>query len=310
MNPKLLLISAAVLFGSATAMLVLVAYKLIDRAPTAISTGGTSMRRAFRRTLALKRSALFRLSLPWIALVTLLTRRLSFEPLLAYIRLPYAQAGFPGGLEDDEVVSLGLILGVLLSIFIGFSATVFGGFSITFLGLLGMPLGFILLVNSLKNEARRREVAILQAMPYLLDLLVLMLRGGTSISVALQRVNEDFRDHPLGDELGQVLAEIEVGSARAIAFQRLAERLKISDLSALSDTIVQSEELGWPLADTLERLSDRLASERILRAQSRAGAAGVLVMLPSTLVLVSAVLLLFGPFIVRMLIHGLGVEPK
>jgi tight adherence protein C len=304
----LLLASACLLFGSATAMLVLVAYRLLEAQPADTISGGTSIRRQFRRSLALQRSSAYRFTLPFVGLITPLTRRLSLEPLLNYVRDPYAQAGYPGGFEDDEVVALGLLIGVGVSIFVGVSATIFGGFALTFVGLLGMPIGFLLLVTSLKNEAKRREIAILQAMPYMLDLLVLMLRGGTSVSIALQRVNEDFKNHPLGDELGQVLAEIEVGSNRAAAFTRLAERLKIQDLSALADTIVQSEELGWPLAETLERLSDRLAAERILRAQSRAGAAGVLVMLPSTLVLVSAVLMLFGPFVTRLLIRGLGIK--
>ena len=67
--------------------------------------------------------------------------------------------------------------------------------------------------------------------------------------------------------------------------------MKSNDIAALADAIVQSEELGWPLADTLERQADRMAAERILQAQSKAGAAGVLVMIPSTLVLLAAIIL-------------------
>jgi hypothetical protein len=88
----------------------------------------------------------------------------------------------------------------------------------------------------------------------------------------------------------------------------MADRLKIPDITSLGDAIVQSEELGWPLADTLERLADRINAERILNAQATAGAAGVYVMLPSTLVLMSAVLLLFAPFVVRYLVTGTLVD--
>ena len=63
-------------------------------------------------------------------------------------------------------------------------------------------------------------------------------------------------DHPVGEELGQVLAEMDMGSpARAEAFRRFAARLAIQDVTSLADAIVQSEELGWPLADTLEHLA-------------------------------------------------------
>jgi tight adherence protein C len=145
-------------------------------------------------------------------------------------------------------------------------------------------------------------------MPYALDLLVLMLRSGTSLRIALGRVIEDYQAHSLGIELGQVIAEIDVGSPRPEAFKKMADRLKIPDITSLVDAIVQSEELGWPLADTLERLADRINAERILNAQATAGAAGVYVMLPSTLVLMSAVLLLFAPFIVRYLVTGTIVQ--
>src|SRR5205814_7600162 len=141
-------------------------------------------------------------------------------------------------------------------------------------------------------------------LPYVLDLLVLMLRSGTSMRIALSRIIDDYNRHPIGIEFGQVLAEIDVGSPRTEAFKKMAERLKIPDITALVDSISQSEELGWPLADTLERLADRINAERVLRAQAAAGAAGVYVMLPSTLVLLAAVLLLFAPFIVSYIVTG------
>lgn len=267
-----------------------------------------SMRRAEMRELAYAGSPAFRMSLPWLDLISSLTTRLDLSFLRDYIRTPYSRAGYPGGLDDDEVVSLGILIGLGVSLFLAFTFFVFFGPLWIILGLFGIPLGFLVLITQLKSQAAEREIKILQAMPYLLDLLVLMLRSGTSLRIALSRVVEDYRTHPIGVELGQVLAEMDVGSSRAEAFRKLAARLKIQDLSALADAIVQSEELGWPLAETLERLGDRLSSERVLRAEAKAGAAGVLVMLPSTLVLAAAVLLLFSPIIVKLLRTGTLID--
>lgn len=171
-----------------------------------------------------------------------------------------------------------------------------------------LPLGFLGVVSSLKTRADARRLQILRVMPYVLDLMVLILRSGTSMSIALQRVVADYSDHPVGDELGQVLAEMEMGSTRVEALRRLAERVDGADIAALADSIVQSEELGWPLADTLARQADRMAAERVLQAQAKAGTAGVMVMIPSTLVLMAAVLLLFGPMIVRFLQGGMKLK--
>ena len=98
-----------------------------------------------------------------------------------------------------------------------------------------------------------------------------------------------------------MLAEMEMGSDRQDAFEGLLQRVPLEDVRQVVDNIVQAEELGWPLADTLKRLSDRVANERVLRAEETAGRASVMVMLPSTLILAAVVLILFGPIIVRAL---------
>jgi tight adherence protein C len=262
------------------------------------------MRRAEMRQQALAASPLFRWTLPFISSLSATVNSLGLEPLRQYIHDPYVRAGYPGGLDDDEVVAAGALLSGVFTLAIGFVVVTLLGPALAWLALLGLPLGMVALVAHLKSRGDERETEIMRALPYALDLLVLMLRSGTSLRIALARVIDDYRRHPLGIELGQVLAEIDVGSPRAEAFRKMAERLKIPDITSLVDAIVQSEELGWPLADTLERLADRINAERVLRAQAAAGAAGVYVMLPSTLVLLSAILLLFAPFIVLYLVTG------
>jgi tight adherence protein C len=308
----ILKLMAAVLFGAAVAFLTFAAWTLMQRQRGARAASGepVSMRRAEMRQQAITGNAMFRGALPWISLIAGSVQRLGLEPLRQYVHGPYVRAGYPGGLDDDELVATGVLLSILFTCGIGFVVVALFGFGFAWLALAGIPLGFMALVAHLKSRAKEREIQILRALPYALDLLVLMLRSGTSLRIALGRVIEDYQrmpeggPHPIAVEVGQVIAEIDVGSPRAEAFRKLAERLKIPDITSLTDAIVQSEELGWPLADTLERLADRISAERILRAQATAGAAGVYVMVPSTLVLLSAVLLLFAPFIVLYLVTG------
>ncbi len=297
--------AAAGLFGGAVILMALAAWYLIQR-HRAIRSGSTltSMRRAEMRQIALSESALFGFLLPLISSIGVTVTRVGLEPLRQYIHDPYVRAGYPGGLDDDEVVATGVLLAGAFTLALAFIIMALFGLAFAWIALIGIPLGFVALVAHLQNKADERQVLIMRALPYSLDLLVLMLRSGTSMRIALARVIEDYTKHPLGMELGQVVAEIDVGAHRAEAFKKMAERLKIPDITSLVDAIVQSEELGWPLADTLERLADRINSERILRAQATAGAAGVYVMLPSTLVLLAAVLLLFAPFIVTYLVTG------
>jgi len=302
---NLMKFAAAGLFGGAVLLLALAAWYLVQR-QRAIRGGTTltSMRRAEMRQIALNESPLFRFGLPLFSSLAGTVNRLGLDPLRQYIHDPYVRAGYPGGLDDDEVVAAGVLMAGVCTLGVAFVVTAIFGIAFAWIGLVGIPLGFMALVAHLQNKGEERQIEIMRALPYTLDLLVLMLRSGTSMRIALARVIEDYSRHPLGIELGQVLAEIDVGAHRADAFKKMAERLKIPDITSLVDAIVQSEELGWPLADTLERLADRISAERVLRAQATAGAAGVYVMLPSTLVLLSAVLLLFAPFIVSYIVTG------
>jgi len=301
---QILKMLAALMFGTAVLMFGLVAYRLIAGGATR-TAGIMSLRREDMRRRALRRSPVFRMSLPLITVMAGTVGRLGLDPIRNYLQEPYVRAGYPGGLDDDELVAVAVLMAMLFTLIILMIALTLFGPGWVWLALLGPPMGVVAVASHLKSVASERETAILQSMPYVLDLMVLMLRSGTSLRIALQRVVADFDEHPLGVELGQVLAEIDVGASRADSFRKMAERLKIQDLTALVDAIVQSEELGWPLAETLERLADRLSSERQLRAQAAAGAAGVYVMLPSTLVLLSAVILLFSPIIVRFMRGGL-----
>ncbi len=297
---------AAGMFGVAVAMLALAAWSLLVRQRTigAARAVGVSLRREEMRQAAAENSLLFRLFLPLISGIAVTVDRLGLEPLSDYIHVPYVRAGYPGGMDDNEVVATGVLLSLAFTLAVGFVIVGLFGAAFGWIALIGIPLGFVALVAHLQSRGEERQMQIMRALPYALDLLVLMLRSGTSLRIALSRVIEDYHRHPLGIELGQVLAEMDVGAQRAEAFKKMAGRLNIPDMTALVDVIVQSEELGWPLAETLEGLADRLNAERILQAQARAGAAGVYVMLPSTLVLLSAVLLLFAPFIVTYLVTG------
>ena len=278
--------------------------------------GIISMQSTADVAVALESSPLFRFLLPFVSGLSATVNKLGLDPLRQYVHGPYVRAGYPGGLDDDEVVAAGILVSTIFTVLGAFLATALFGPAFAWIGLIGLPLGFVATVAHLQSLAdERASPKSSVALPYALrsaraDAPLRHLHAhrpgprDRRLSGIGKAAGGGGGGHPLGVEFGQVLAEIDVGAPRAEAFKKMAERVKIPDISALVDAIVQSEELGWPLADTLERLADRMNSERVLRAQAAAGAAGVYVMLPSTLVLLSAVLLLFAPFIVMYIVTG------
>src|SRR5271168_741797 len=101
-------IVAAGLFGVAAVLLAFAAYRLVMRQRGGIGGRGgatlTSMRRAEMRQRAMQTSPVFRFALPIIASLSGTMNRLGLEPLRQYVHEPYVRAGYPGGLDDDELV--------------------------------------------------------------------------------------------------------------------------------------------------------------------------------------------------------------
>jgi tight adherence protein C len=120
----------------------------------------------------------------------------------------------------------------------------------------------------------------------------------------MERVVTDYSGHPIGAEFGAVLADMEMGVTKSDALENLAARNPIPAVRTFADDLNQAEELGRPIADTLERLSDRSRQRRVQEATEMAGQASVMVLVPGMLVFVAVLILLFAPFAVRYFYGG------
>lgn len=168
--------------------------------------------------------------------------------------------------------------------------------------LLGIPLvigGSVGVTSYHETQAARRRVKIQRAMPYVLDLLVLTIRSGASLQLAMHRVAEDCANHPLGEELRRTLDDVSLGLTLAQSMSDLQNRVGTDEVRDLVDAVLLAEQLGRPIADALETLSERQRVHRTQTAEAAAGTAGVHIILPGGLILFVVLLLLFSPHIVR-----------
>ncbi len=165
--------------------------------------------------------------------------------------------------------------------------------------LLMTVLTVYLLRRRLTAMAKRRLLAIKRRLPFVLDLLTLLMQAGSSFLQALQQANIEFRGHPVAQEFGRVLTDMNMGKARSEAFDNLRTRLADDEISGIVGSIIQGEELGTPLADIFRTQADVLRVKRTQRAETIAGEAGVNMLLPGILVMASTVLIILGPFILR-----------
>jgi tight adherence protein C len=144
-------------------------------------------------------------------------------------------------------------------------------------------------------------------MPFLLDLLTLLMEAGSTFISALKQARDEFRGHPVAEEFGRVLADMKMGKTRAEAFQAMRDRLGDDEISAIIGSILQGETLGTPLAGIFRTQADVLRVKRTQRAETLAGEAGVKMLLPAVLVMMATVLIILGPFLLNYVYLGLSI---
>lgn len=159
----------------------------------------------------------------------------------------------------------------------------------------------------LAARARRRLVLIKRRMPYLLDMLTLLMEAGSTFIQSLRQSVRELEGHPVATEFNRVLLDMNLGKTRRQSLEAMRDRLGDEEVAAIIGAILQGEELGTPLASVFRTQSDVLRMKRSQRAESMAGEAGVNMLLPAVLVMASTVLIIFGPFILNYLYSGFGV---
>ncbi len=164
-----------------------------------------------------------------------------------------------------------------------------------------------LLRRRLAQRARWRLRQIKRRLPFLLDLLTLLMEAGSTFFGALRQALQEFEGHPVAQEFGRVLADMRLGKTRSEAFAALRDRLADDEISSIIGSILQGENLGTPLAGVFRTQADVLRLKRTQRAEQIAGEAGVNMLLPAVLVMAATVLIILGPFLLNYLYFGLSL---
>ncbi|MGO8689488.1 MAG: type II secretion system F family protein [Thermoguttaceae bacterium] len=252
---------------------------------------------------------LYRLFQPLITLLAHFNRVL-FPQSLGEIHRQIQAAGLPRFWLPEEYLARAEMLAL-------FAVPLYAMVLFRLLGLSG-PLGWALTVaavpvtawwlrHRLAVRANARLRMIKRRIPFLLDLLTLLMEAGSSFLNAMRQAVEEFRGHPVAEEFGRVLADLNMGKTRVEAFQAMRDRLDDDEITSIIGSILQGETLGTPLAHIFRTQADVLRIKRTQRAELVAGEAGVNMLLPGILVMAATVLIIIGPFLLNYLTFGLSM---
>jgi tight adherence protein C len=227
-------------------------------------------------------------------LSTLMRRGLPL-PLVKTITRLWTGAGRPDSNTPDRVMStmallgmVGAVLGFLVSRLLAPPMGIVIGIGICL-------IGFFYPMVRLQSVGADRRTAIKRQLPDTLDQMSIAVNAGLGFDAAMVRVARNGRGE-LSQELVRTLQDIQVGQARRVAYEDLAERTGVDTLRRFVRSIIQAEAYGIALSDVLQTQADELRLERRMYAERKAMEIPVKVVFPLLLFIMPAMfIVVMGP---------------
>jgi len=224
--------------------------------------------------------------------------------LLAQLRQMLIVAGNPMSMTGFLTLWL-----VMVTVFPGMLllASAAGGISaskVLFLVLL-ILVGGVMPILWLRSSVQRRQSRILRALPDAIDLVTTCVEAGLGLDAALGRVAQRTKG-PLAEELSQALREMAMGRMRRDALRDLGQRTGVADLISFVHALIQAEQLGVSIGQTLRVQADQMRMRRRQRAEQQAYQAPVKMVFPLVLLIFPAlIVVILGPAILTI-VESLG----
>ena len=147
-------------------------------------------------------------------------------------------------------------------------------------------------------SSRKRQIQ--RSLAEATDLLTLVVESGMSLDEGLLSITERFHN-ALGDEIGKVLREIRLGRPRMEALEHMAEVCGVPDLHHLVESIVQSDQMGVPIARLLRVQATEMRRRQRQTAQERAAQASSRMVFPMVGCIFPVLwIVLLGPAIIQI----------
>ncbi len=140
---------------------------------------------------------------------------------------------------------------------------------------LNMVTGILLIVSALivpslwlLRAGRRRQEAVRKGLPDALDMLSVCASAGLGFDQSLQQVGEQWGTE-VGHEFSRTVTELNMGLTRQESLRNMADRVEIIELSTFVSLIIQAEQLGMSIAETLHTQAEQMRMFRRFRAEEQ-----------------------------------------
>jgi tight adherence protein C len=222
------------------------------------------------------------------------------------LRQRLSQAGNPGGLTPTgfqavrySVAALMAMIGLAVGLLVPLAIPTIVAAPLT--GAVFALVGLLLPRLWLEQRISQRRRQIQRSLAEATDLLTLVVESGMTLDEGLLSITERFHN-ALGDEIGKVLREIRLGRPRMAALEHMAQVAGVPDLHHLVESIVQSDQMGVPIARLLRVQATEMRRRQRQGAQERAAQASSRMVFPMVGCIFPVLwIVLLGPAIIQVL---------
>ena len=220
--------------------------------------------------------------------------RLSTGNVLSRLQHRLDVAGNAGRWTPERILAfkgLGLISLGLLGLLIGLRSPTM----LLVMPILGAGIGFFLPDVLVYNAGLKRQDRIRRALPDALDMMTVCVEAGLGFDAAMAQVARNT-EGPLAAEYARVLQEMQFGKSRVQALRSMTERTTVTELRTFVSALVQSSDLGIPVAAVLREQASEMRTRRRQRAEEQAQKVTVKILFPLIFCLFPALMIVvIGP---------------
>ena len=164
----------------------------------------------------------------------------------------------------------------------------------------GLYGGYTLFRFAIKSRASKRQEAILEQLPELLDLLSISVGAGLGFNQAFQYISEQC-EGPLAEEFVYAGNAMALGRSRRAALEEMAYRCDIDELRTFTSAVVQADEMGISLRNILTTQAKEARRAKRMRTEEKAQKIPIKMLLPLGLLIFPVMLIiLMAPAVPRI----------
>lgn len=161
--------------------------------------------------------------------------------------------------------------------------------------------GLLIPTSIVKNIIAKKRESYLNELPDLLDLLAVSVEAGLGFDAAITRLYEKKKT-PLMEEMMHAQRDMHHGISKKTAYNSMAERCGVKQLTVFLNSLIQAEELGVSMKTVLKVQSDTLRDDRRQRAEEKALKAPVSMLIPMVIFIFPVIfIVLLGPAVLNIM---------